>query len=298
MFHAMRNPKLPPIRNAGAPMKAPRGGAVGITRPTVVSISEPQPSTAPAGSPTIVPVTIPMIRTERKSLKTQVVVISDIHLGSEVCRARELRRALAEWYPFSRLIILGDLFDDMNFSRLKKHHFGLIDDFRRLTKPSRGVRVDWIEGNHDEQAHDVIHRIIGANVHDELIVELRGVKYLFMHGHQFDDFLHDHPMISEIAGNIYEAVQRREGEDRSISRWLKRKSKGWMSVCRKVEEKALRHAVGRGAQYILCGHTHYHNPKCKIEGLAAEYVNTGCWTDTPSTLTTIGGEGLRKHLYY
>lgn len=238
------------------------------------------------------------ISTGRKSLKTSVVIVSDIHLGSEVCRAKALRKAIAEWYPFERLVILGDLFDDLNFSRLRKHHFGLIDDFRRLTKPSRGVTVDWIEGNHDEQAHDIIHRIIGANVYDELILEMNARKYLLIHGHQFDNFLVEYPRITMLAENIYGAVQRHEGEGKSLSRWLKRKSKGWLSVCRKVEERATGYARARGADVILCGHTHYHNAGPEAVDREIAYVNTGCWTDAPSTLTTIGAEGLHKHMYY
>ena len=231
------------------------------------------------------------------AFRADTLIISDIHLGSEVSRAKQLREALQEWYPFRRLIILGDLFEDLNFSRLRKHHFGLIDDFRRLTSPRRGVRVDWIEGNHDEAAHDVVRAMIGANVQKELIVEMAGKRHLFMHGHQFDDFLTDHPIISTVAGKFYEAVQKRETRTRSVSRWLKRKSKGWIGVCRKVERKAIEHAMDRNVDYIFCGHTHYHEASKNVHPSGIQYVNTGCWTDAPSTILTLGPEGIRRHLY-
>ncbi len=237
------------------------------------------------------------IRTESKTLRADTVVISDIHLGSEVCRAKELRRAIKSWFPFRRLIILGDLFDDLNFSRLNKHHFGVIDDIRRLTSHKRGVTVDWIEGNHDEEAHDVIHRIIGANVHDELILEFANRRYLFMHGHQFDNFLYDHPIISVMAGKVYEGVQKREGNGKRLSRWLKKKSKGWLKVCKKIEEKAILYAASRGAEYIVCGHTHYHDAQTSTPQQLVRYINTGCWTDCPSTLTVFDDKGFRHHLY-
>jgi UDP-2,3-diacylglucosamine pyrophosphatase LpxH len=237
------------------------------------------------------------IRTTRKALKADTVVISDIHLGSEVCRARELRRELKQWYPFRRLIILGDLFEDLNFSRLSKHHFGVIDDFRKLTSEKRGVTVDWVEGNHDEEAHDIIHRIIGANVHEELMLEWGGKRYLFMHGHQFDNFLYDHPLISVMAGRFYEGVQRREGSAKTLSRWLKKKSKGWLKVCKKIEEKAILYAASRDADFIVCGHTHYHDADTNTPQAKVRYINTGCWTDIPSTITTFGHEGHRHHVY-
>jgi len=237
------------------------------------------------------------VRTIPKSLKADTVVISDIHLGSEVCRARELRKALRSWFPFRRLIILGDLFDDLNFSRLNKHHFGVIDDIRKLTSSKRGVSVDWIEGNHDEQAHDVIHRIMGAEVHDELILEFGNRRYLFMHGHQFDNFLYDHPILSVMAGKIYEKVQKREGGAKNVSRWLKKKSKGWLKVCKKIEEKAILYAASRDADFIVCGHTHYYDADTRTPQAMVRYINTGCWTDSPSTITTFGTEGHRHHLY-
>src|SRR5690606_9431083 len=102
----------------------------------------------------------------------------------------------------------------------------------------------------------------------------------------------------KLACRVYESVQRREGDRRSVSRWLKKKSKTLLSASRRVEQKALLHAGLRGADFILCGHTHYHLPNPDTTGQTAEYINTGCWTDLPSTLTTIGPDGLRKHLYY
>ncbi len=233
----------------------------------------------------------------KKSLKTDLVVISDVHLGSDVSRAKDLRKALAEWYPFNRLIILGDLFDDLNFARLKKHHFGLLDDFRRLSNPKRGVKIDWIEGNHDEGAEEVIPHMIGATVHKEIIEEIYGQIYLFIHGHQFDDFLNDHPVVSTMASRFYESIQKREGEELSLSRWLKKKSKKWLSVCQKIEMRAINYASERAADVIMCGHTHYYDAESHHPESPIKYINTGCWADRPATLTTVDGEGLKRHLY-
>jgi len=234
---------------------------------------------------------------ESRVYKADTVIISDVHLGSEVSQARLLRQALKEWYPFRRLIILGDLFEDLNFSRLSKHHFRLIDDLRRLTNRKRGVQVDWIEGNHDEDAQDIVRRMIGANVHRELIVEAGGKRYLFLHGHQFDTFLTDHPYLSLWAGSLYQSVQRREGETNSISRWLKKKSKGWIRVCQKVERKAIEYGEERGVDFVVCGHTHYHEATPVSAEGGVRYINTGCWTDFPCKLTTLGDEGM-QHFHY
>ncbi|MCC6545750.1 UDP-2,3-diacylglucosamine diphosphatase [Candidatus Sumerlaeota bacterium] len=228
--------------------------------------------------------------------RTDTIVISDVHVGSEVCRATQLRRALKEWMPFRRLVILGDFFDDLNFSRLRKEHFGLMDDIRRLSTRHR-IQVDWIEGNHDSAAHEVVRRIIGANVHNELVLDLHGKRYLFIHGHQFDEFLTDHPIITVVASKVYGSVQRREGgRKKSLSRWLKKKSKKLLNVSEKVERRAISYARRKSVDYIVCGHTHYHG-ETPPHGGPIKYVNSGCWTDAPSTLITIDAGGLKKHKY-
>jgi len=238
------------------------------------------------------------VATPRKSYKTDVVVISDIHLGSEVSRTRDLRRALAQFYPFRRLIILGDLFENLDFSSLTRSHYRLIEDIRRFAAPRSGITVDWIEGNHDETARDIIPWMLGVNAHRELFLDLYGKSYLFIHGHQFDDFLNNHPVISTLASNVYEAVQRREGHAKNLSRWLKRSSKEWLKVCAKIEHRAVKYAAGRRVDYVLCGHTHYFDADTRVEGGGIQYLNTGCWTDSPATLTTIGPEGARRHLFH
>ncbi len=261
-------------------------------------LEHPRPVIQLGKSGTTVETAVPAIlRTKKRSLRTDTVIISDVHLGSDVCRAKDLRKALAEWYPFRRLIILGDLFDDLNFSRLKKNHFGLLDDFRKLTKPRRGVTIDWVEGNHDETADKVIPHLIGARIHKQLMLEMYGKKYLFIHGHQFDDFLNDHPVVTGIASRFYESVQRREGDAQKVSRWLKRQSKTWVKAANHIETRARSYASRFGADTVLCGHTHYYNANTDSGDEAVQYYNTGCWADSPSTLTTIDDKGLRRHLY-
>ena len=66
------------------------------------------------------------------------ILVSDLHLGSETSRAREatlfLRTAM-----FNRLILLGDIFCDLNFRRLKKEHWQFLSLIRKLSNPKRGL---------------------------------------------------------------------------------------------------------------------------------------------------------------
>ena len=60
------------------------------------------------------------MRTEdQNKIHIDTIIVSDIHLGSEVSRPSQVIDMLQS-YKFNRLILLGDIFDDLNFRRLKK----------------------------------------------------------------------------------------------------------------------------------------------------------------------------------
>src|SRR4051794_19133690 len=67
-----------------------------------------------------------------RDLPYDCLVISDLHLGSEVSQARLLEEFL-EWavHQTRELVINGDIFDDLNFNRLTKRHFACLKIIRR-----------------------------------------------------------------------------------------------------------------------------------------------------------------------
>lgn len=74
------------------------------------------------------------------------IIVSDIHLGSDLSRVNELIDVLDSWV-FERLILLGDIFDNLDFKRLSGLHWGFLSHIREV---SRKREVVWIEGNHGE----------------------------------------------------------------------------------------------------------------------------------------------------
>ena len=58
------------------------------------------------------------------------IIISDVHLGSENCQARQLTHFLesihSETVLTRRLILNGDVFDSIDFRRLKKNHWKVL----------------------------------------------------------------------------------------------------------------------------------------------------------------------------
>ena len=88
------------------------------------------------------------------------LVISDLHLGSDVCQAKLLEEFLI-WAVehCDQLVINGDIFDDLNFKRLTKRHFACLKVIRRNTDRD-DFRLVWVRGNHDGPI-DIISHVVG-----------------------------------------------------------------------------------------------------------------------------------------
>src|SRR5690348_16744619 len=86
--------------------------------------------------------------------KVDTIIISDVHLGSQVSRAKKLVEIIekeyhaAGRYLFNRLVLLGDIFDHHDAGRLADDHWGFLELIKKLSQPKSGVEVVWLEGNH------------------------------------------------------------------------------------------------------------------------------------------------------
>ena len=116
------------------------------------------------------------------------LIISDLHLGSDMCQARLLESFL-EWAATAsrELVINGDVFDDLNFKRLTKRHFACLKVIRRNSDRD-DFRLIWMRGNHDGPV-DIISHIVGVEILDEYIYSNGDIKLLILHGDQFDTFV-------------------------------------------------------------------------------------------------------------
>ncbi|MCX6165841.1 MAG: UDP-2,3-diacylglucosamine diphosphatase [Ignavibacteriae bacterium] len=222
--------------------------------------------------------------------------MSDVHLGSEVARPGQIVEMLS-LYTFNRLILLGDIFDNLNFARLKKDHWNLLSNVRKLSNPKRKKEVVWIEGNHDEGLVEIMSHLIGIKVYKKYSWKLLGKKYLAIHGHQFDRFLNENVIISYIASFIYDRIQRWGNEKQTVARYLKNRSKGWLRLAKKVADGAVEYGRHRKADIVICGHTHQAE-KYSYSDKNIVYYNSGCWTDIPSSYILIYENGEVEIKYF
>jgi len=222
--------------------------------------------------------------------KTNVMIVSDIHLGSRVSRAKELLEMLKS-YHFKKLILLGDIFDDLDFKDLTEKQWKLLFHIRKL---SSKTEVIWIEGNHDMGLSRIMSHLVGVDVKKTHIWKYKGERCLAIHGHQFDRFLVNNIIISWIATIAYLLIQRIDTKNYTISRFIKKKSKSWMRLSEKVANGAILYGKLRRAKYVFCGHTH---KAMELTKYGSHYYNSGCWTDVPSSYITIDEKGIKINKY-
>src|SRR5437879_10253477 len=125
------------------------------------------------------------------------LIISDVHLGSDVSRAKDALHLLQS-IKFKRLILLGDIFSDLNFRRLTKEHWKFLGHIRKLSNPKHHVEVVWVEGNHDLGLTEVMSHLVGVPVYQEYAWRYGGKLHMAIHGHQFDRFAVANALVSKI----------------------------------------------------------------------------------------------------
>ena len=136
------------------------------------------------------------------------VIISDLHLGSDNCQAKSLgtflERIADGQLQTQRLILNGDVFDSIDFRRLKKNHWKVLSLIRKL---SDHIEIIWLCGNHDGSA-EIISHLLGVTVKDEYVLHTGDRQVLILHGHVFDEFIDSHPILTWMADVVYYLLQQ------------------------------------------------------------------------------------------
>lgn len=211
------------------------------------------------------------------------IIVSDIHLGSDNCQAKSLIRLLQSIHDGElhtrRLILNGDVFDSIDFRRLRKSHWKVLSEIRKL---SDRIDIIWLNGNHDGPA-EIISHLLGVTVQDEDELMSGGRRILLLHGHIFDKFIDRYPIVSKIADWVYRWLQKLD-RSHTFAKFAKRRSKIFLRCTQRVESESLAYAAAHGFDAVCCGHTHM--PVLNEAGPIA-YYNSGCWTEKPCTYLSI-----------
>lgn len=221
------------------------------------------------------------------------VVLSDLHLGSEVSRAADALEFL-QTVSFRRLILLGDIFADLNFRRLTKEHWKFLGYIRKLSNPKNDIEVVWVEGNHDHGLTEIMSHLVGVQVYQEYEWHYAGRRHLAIHGHQFDSFAIRNFKVTHLSQLVFLWLQKIDSKNKRFARYLDRLNTRWLRLSAQVAQGALSYAKQGKAERIFCGHTHV---PLALQRDGVEYYNSGAWVDLRCTYVTIDLEGVEIHEY-
>jgi UDP-2,3-diacylglucosamine pyrophosphatase LpxH len=227
--------------------------------------------------------------------KVEILVLSDLHLGSYGCRAEELLGYLRSVSP-GMVVLNGDIIDIWAFKKeyFPKAHMRVV---KKLLKWSEKVPVYYITGNHDE----ALRRYSGARLGklrllDQLALTIDGRKHWFLHGDIFDATMKNAKWLAKLGGTGYDLLIRINhllnsvlvffGRPRmSLSRRVKNSVKRAVNFISDFERTMAEIALDQGHQVVVCGHI--HQPRIDTIDCAAgrvAYLNSGDWIENLSAL--------------
>lgn len=226
----------------------------------------------------------------------ETVIISDVHLGTYGCHAKELLAYLQSIKP-KTLIINGDFIDIWQFrkSYFPKNHLKVIKKIIDLA--SKGTKVYYITGNHDEMLRKFSDFHLGNIVLvDKLVLNLDGKKAWIFHGDVFDSSVNHSKWIAKLGGYGYDylillnrvinwGLVKFKKEPYSFSKKIKSSVKKAVKFISDFEKTATDLGIDQRYDYVICGHIHepkivnYTNHKGSIC-----YLNSGDWVENLTAL--------------
>ena len=220
--------------------------------------------------------------------------LSDIHLGTNACRAEDLLHFLAD-VSADKIYLTGDIID---LERMKTRaifpetHLNVLTRLVQLSQS--GTEIVYIPGNHDFQLRELAGRdIYGIPVMLEATHLTRdGRRLLVTHGDLLDRLVRQgtgleqfgaaaHRVLVNLDVIVNQLRSRLGREYLPISAGIKQRLSSANEYIRRFEEIAARHAAERGFDGIVCGHI--HRPCIRdIDG--TRYANDGDWVEHRTAL--------------
>ncbi|WP_460681061.1 UDP-2,3-diacylglucosamine diphosphatase [Mucilaginibacter koreensis] len=230
--------------------------------------------------------------------EVEIVVISDVHLGTYGCHAKELLRYLKSIKP-KKVILNGDIIDIWQFSKSywPEAHMKVV---RRILKfVTEGIPVYYLTGNHDEMLRKFADFDLGTfQLLNKLVLPIDGKKAWIFHGDVFDVTMQHSKWLAKLGAIGYDSLivlnsmvnwgLTRMGKSKmSFSQRIKGRVKEAVKFINHFEQTAADLAVDKKYDYVLCGHIHH----AEIRTITATnqsgsvlYLNSGDWVESLTAL--------------
>jgi UDP-2,3-diacylglucosamine pyrophosphatase LpxH len=241
-----------------------------------------------------------------KKRKVDIVILSDVHLGTYGCHSEELLRYLKTIKP-KKLILNGDIIDMWQFNKRywPKSHMQVVKHITGLL--AKGVKIIYLPGNHDEMLRKFAGLKLGSfHIANKVILNLNGKRAWVFHGDVFDVTMQHSKWLAKLGAVGYDTLilinafvnwcLDKLGRDKiSLSKRVKDSVKSAIKFINKFEHTAADIAISNEYDYVICGHI--HQPEIReivTEKGSVTYLNSGDWVEN---LTSLEYDGKEWRIY-
>lgn len=246
---------------------------------------------------------------KNKKRKVDVVVISDVHLGTYGCHAKELLLYLKSIKP-KTIILNGDFIDIWQFSKRywPKSHTKLVKYLMGLI--AKGVKVFYVTGNHDEMLRKFAGFKMGSfSVVNKLLLNLENNEQAWIfHGDVFDVTMQHSKWLAKLGAVGYDLLillnrscnficERilKKGK-LSLSKKIKNGVKTALKYINDFEQTAADIGIDNKYNYVICGHIHQpQNRIIETPKGSIRYLNSGDWIENLTALEYTTGHWSVYH---
>ncbi|HEY2581438.1 MAG TPA: UDP-2,3-diacylglucosamine diphosphatase [Mucilaginibacter sp.] len=238
--------------------------------------------------------------------EVDIVIISDVHLGTYGCHAKELLKYLKSIKP-KILILNGDIIDIWQFSKnyWPEAHMQVV---RRLFKfVTEGIPVYYLTGNHDEMLRKFADFDLGSfQLLNKIVLNIDGKKAWIFHGDVFDVTMQYSKWLAKLGAIGYDTLILINSlcnwfltlvgrQKMSFSQKVKAQFKDAVKFINHFEQTAADLAINKGYEYVICGHIHHAEIR-KMESTektgSVLYLNSGDWVESLSALEYNNGNWI------
>lgn len=232
------------------------------------------------------------------------ILISDLHLTSEICRGKlvcQILEDIRSRADVRRLIIDGDLFHrnltPKNFHKYFKKHPKHARAMHMIEEISGSIEVVSVPGNHDPDIDELCKAGLLPGHVAELGYEWKrnGHIYYARHGHEEDDSL-NHPLAG-VAQSVINLVLKLNGEDpkfsRQIDKFFTHKFRKKRAI--RVPLESLAAAKIRNAKFVFWGHTHEAVDAAELDGVIGYGIGNVC--EHPASYLEVWNDGIKRHSF-
>ena len=238
-----------------------------------------------------------------KKRKLDILVLSDVHLGTYGCHAKELLHYLKTVKP-KTVILNGDIIDIWQFSKRywPKSHMKVVKHLMHWM--SKGVKIYYVTGNHDEMLRKFVGFKMGSlKIVNKVILELdNGKTAWFFHGDVFDVTMQHGKWLAKLGAVGYDTLIHinsfanfisekifKKGK-LSLSKKIKNSVKSAVKFINSFEQTAADIGIYNKYDYVVCGHIHQPEMR-EIDNAHGKiiYLNSGDWIENLSALEYVEG---------